>query len=68
MLVYLASEDTASVPKLQRTVFPTRAGFMAGTSWPTCSAPPRSFSDYVHEVEQREAQMLQSRQVGPRMP
>jgi len=72
MLVYLASEDSQPVSRVERTVFPTRSGFgpggPSGTSWPTCTPPPRSFADYVREVEQREAQMLQARQVGPRMP
>ena len=72
MLVYLASEDSQPVSRVQRTVFPTRSAFgpggPAGTNWPTCSPPPRSYSDYVKEVEHREAQMLQARQVGPRMP
>ena len=72
MLVYLASEDPQPVSRVQRTVFPTRAGFgpggPSGTSWPTCSAPPRNYGDYVHEVEQREAQLRQAQQVAPRGP
>jgi hypothetical protein len=68
MLVYLASEDTASVPKAERTVFPTRPGFMSGTSWPVCSQPPRNFGDYMREVEQREAQLRQAGLAAPRMP
>lgn len=62
MLVYLASEDTASVSRAQRTVFPTHAGFgpggPMGTSWPVCTQPPRSTADYLKELEQREQQQL----------
>ena len=73
MLVYLASEDPQPVSRDRRTVFPTRAGFgpggPQGTSWPSCTNPPRSFTDYVHEVEQREAQQRQmQQQQAPRRP
>ncbi len=72
MLVYLASEDPMPVSHEKRTVFPTRAGFgpggMSGTAWPTCTAPPRSFSDYMHEVEEREAQQLRVPVQAPRGP
>ncbi len=50
MLVYLASEDSQPVSRVQRTVFPTRAGFgpagPQGTAWPVCTPPPRSTADY----------------------
>ena len=68
MLVYLAAEDTTPVSRVQRTVFPTRANFMAGTSWPTCSAPPRNTADYLKEELEREQRMRQQQQTGPRMP
>ncbi|HXY20245.1 MAG TPA: M20/M25/M40 family metallo-hydrolase [Gemmatimonadales bacterium] len=72
MLVYLASEDPQPVPRERRTVFPTRAGFgpggPSGTSWPVCAPPPRNFGDYLHEVEQREAQQRQAQQQAPRGP
>jgi carboxypeptidase Q len=60
MLVYLASEDTMPVSRVQRTVFPARAGFgpggPSGTSWPVCTPPPRSTADYEKEVLDRERQ------------
>jgi len=72
MLVYLASEDTATVSRQERTVFPTRGGMgpagPQGTAWPVCTPPPRNTADYLKEVEQREAQQRQSRQLPPRGP
>ena len=72
MLVYLASEDPQPVSRDRRTVFPTRGGFGPGgptaTAWPTCTPPPRSFSDYTHEVEEREAQQRRMPVQAPRGP
>ena len=68
MLVYLGAEDTTPVSRVERTVFPTRASFMAGTSWPACSAPPRSFGDYLKEELEREQRMRQQQLTAPRMP
>jgi carboxypeptidase Q len=58
MLAYLAAEDTVPVSRVERTVFPTRAGFISGTSWPVCTAPPRTSADYLKEVQAREQQQL----------
>jgi len=72
MLVYLASEDPQPVSRDRRTVFPVRAAFgpggPQGTSWPTCTPPPRSFEDYLNEVRQREAQQLRMPVQAPRGP
>ncbi len=72
MLVYLASEDHEAVSRDKRTVFPTRGGFgpggPQGTSWPTCTPPPRSMADYQKEIEEREAQQRQMQQRPSRQP
>jgi carboxypeptidase Q len=72
MLVYLASEDTVSVSRVRRTVFPTRAGFgpggPQGVSWPECSPPPRSTADYMRELEEREQRQAQQPARAPRRP
>ena len=72
MLVYLASEDRQPVSHEKRTVFPARGGFGPGgpqaTAWPACVAPPRSMSDYLQEVLQREAQQRQQQSQPPRRP
>jgi len=72
MLVYLASEDREPVSREKRTVFPTRGGFgpggPQGTSWPTCTPPPRNMTDYVQEVLQREQQQRQQQQQAPQQP
>jgi hypothetical protein len=72
MLVYLASEDTQPVSRERRTVFPTRTGFgpggPQGTSWPSCTPPPRSTADYEKEVLDRERLQRQAPppSAGPR--
>ena len=72
MLVYLAAEDSQPVSRERRTVFPTRAAFgpggPQGTSWPTCTPPPRSTADYDREVLEREQQQRQAPQQAPRRP
>jgi carboxypeptidase Q len=72
MLVYLASEDTLPVSREKRTVFPTRPAFgpggPAGTSWPTCTPPPRNSADADREVLEREQQQRRAPQPAPRGP
>jgi carboxypeptidase Q len=72
MLVYLASEDTMPVSRVERTVFPTRSAFgpggPQGTSWPTCTPPPRSTADYDKEVLDLELHQRRSQQPAPRGP
>jgi carboxypeptidase Q len=70
MLVYLASEDPQPVSREERTVFPAGPQMFGGrmSSWPTCTAPPRSTADYDREVLEREQQQRQAQQQAPRRP
>jgi len=70
MLVYLASEDPQLVSREQRTVFPTGPQMFGGrmSSWPACTAPPRSSADNDREVLERERQQRQAPQPAPRGP